>query len=223
MKLSAEQIAETIDSARGFLVDQDSPMYADKGLSFDFAAALVQVAGTCAVGLPCEKHYGSIHGREAEELRAGVEQILRITSDASDLYEDGALHDLREMRRALIALFDRVDGATASRSAKRPIRPTPPPPTSVARSNVSRAASFFASRAREPTRRTQMAQPQTNTNTQNTNNGTPGNGSAAPTKQPKAMTAVDAIKKIGTILDQLSPNDKKRVLAFVNDENQASE
>ena len=70
-----------------------------------------------------------------------------------------------------------------------------------------------------------MAQPQTNNNTNQNqnNNGTTGNGngSAAPTK--KAMTAIDAIKKIGTILDQLSPNDRKRVLAFVNDENQASE
>ncbi|HSX22299.1 MAG TPA: hypothetical protein VLE97_05940 [Gaiellaceae bacterium] len=67
-----------------------------------------------------------------------------------------------------------------------------------------------------------MVQPQTNNNSnQNQNtNGNNGNGTTAPTRTPKAMTAIDAIKKIGTILDQLSPNDRRRVLAFVNDEHQ---
>lgn len=109
MTLSADEVVETIDMARGYLADRASPTYADKGVAGDFAAALVQIADRCVVGLACEKHYGAIHGREAEELRAGVEQILRDTSGVSNLYDDEALHVLRETRRKLVALLDRVD------------------------------------------------------------------------------------------------------------------
>lgn len=50
---------------------------------------------------------------------------------------------------------------------------------------------------------------QTNANT---------NGSASSGGKTRApMTPVDAIGKIGKILDQLSPVDRKRVLAFVSE------
>lgn len=59
----------------------------------------------------------------------------------------------------------------------------------------------------------------TATNNQGTNNGNSnsnGNtGNAAKTKA--VMTPVDAISKISKILDQLTPVDRKRVLAFVSE------
>jgi hypothetical protein len=56
-----------------------------------------------------------------------------------------------------------------------------------------------------------MAQAQTTTTTTDTDAS--GNGKK---REPKALTAVVAIKKITDILDQLSPLDRKRTLAFVN-------
>lgn len=55
------------------------------------------------------------------------------------------------------------------------------------------------------------------TNTESTN--TPnGNGSSPNGKAPRqAPTAIEAITKIGKILEQLSPVDRKRVLAFVSE------
>lgn len=50
----------------------------------------------------------------------------------------------------------------------------------------------------------------TNQGTTNTNGSTNG-------RTRVALTPVDAISKISKILDQLSPNDRKRVLAFVNE------
>ena len=59
-----------------------------------------------------------------------------------------------------------------------------------------------------------MAQAQTNTSTQN-NNGTAPNGNGAETtKQAKVLTPGEAIGKIGKLLEQLSPKDQKRVIAF---------
>jgi hypothetical protein len=43
-----------------------------------------------------------------------------------------------------------------------------------------------------------------------------GNGK----RERSAPTAIEAITKIGKILDQLSPSDRKRVLAFVNESNE---
>ncbi len=63
-----------------------------------------------------------------------------------------------------------------------------------------------------------MAQTQATTTTTNagpSNNGA-GNGTS---KQAKVPTAIEAISKITKILDQLSPTDRKRVLAFVNESN----
>ena len=52
-----------------------------------------------------------------------------------------------------------------------------------------------------------------NQGTTNTNGNTNGNTNAKAKSRP-VMTAVDAIGKIGKILDQLTPIDRKRVLAF---------
>ena len=60
----------------------------------------------------------------------------------------------------------------------------------------------------------------TNTSAQNstTTNGSAAAGTASRT--PRPPTAVDAISKISKILDQLSPNDRKRVLDFVTTTNE---
>jgi hypothetical protein len=49
----------------------------------------------------------------------------------------------------------------------------------------------------------------TATNTQTNTNGSTG-------KAPRQMTAPEAIGKINKILEQLSPADQKRVMAFFN-------
>jgi len=54
-----------------------------------------------------------------------------------------------------------------------------------------------------------MAQAQTNQSTQ-----TPATNGK---REPKALTPIDAISRIEKILVQLSPSDRKRVLAFVNE------
>jgi hypothetical protein len=50
-----------------------------------------------------------------------------------------------------------------------------------------------------------------------TNGGT--NGGTTATRERAPLSAVDAITKISKILDQVSPADRKRVLAFVNESN----
>ena len=54
----------------------------------------------------------------------------------------------------------------------------------------------------------------TATNTTTTNGSTPASNG----KTPKQVTAADAINRITKILDQLSPSDRKRTLAFINSE-----
>jgi hypothetical protein len=64
----------------------------------------------------------------------------------------------------------------------------------------------------------------TNANTSNTNNGntsTEGNGKGK--RDPKPPTAIEAAAKIGKILEQLTPTDRKRVLAFVNESDERGE
>jgi hypothetical protein len=58
----------------------------------------------------------------------------------------------------------------------------------------------------------------TTTATTTTTSSPDGNG-----KQAKVTTAIEAITKISKILDQLSPTDRKRVLAFVNESNPSDE
>lgn len=103
MALSADELAETVDVARDYIKPRERSRR--RSLSRDFAAALVQVADSCVIGLPCEKHGGAVHGQEAEELRAGVEKILQDMSGV----RDGESSDLEDFRRSLIRLLDRVD------------------------------------------------------------------------------------------------------------------
>jgi hypothetical protein len=77
-----------------------------EALAQDFAKALVQLADTCAVGLPCATHEGVRHGQEAEELRAGIEQIL---SNTTSVRGDEAAVVLKALRKSLIFLLDNVD------------------------------------------------------------------------------------------------------------------
>jgi hypothetical protein len=59
----------------------------------------------------------------------------------------------------------------------------------------------------------------TATATTTNSNGSTNGGTSTRTRA--AMTPVDAISKISKILDQLSPNDRKRVLAFVSETSEA--
>ena len=61
-----------------------------------------------------------------------------------------------------------------------------------------------------------MAQAQT---TPTTTNASTANGNGRAPREPKVLTAIDAISRIGKLLEQLSPSDRKRVLAFVNESN----
>jgi hypothetical protein len=107
VKLSPDDLAETIDVARDYLrgIVSDAAVRSWESPR-EFARALVQIADACVVGVPCERHEGVVHGQEAEELRAGVEQILRNTADVSD---DAAAFVLAELRRSLIFLLDHID------------------------------------------------------------------------------------------------------------------
>jgi hypothetical protein len=60
---------------------------------------------TCPVlALPCSVH-GFLHGAEAEELRCGVEQLLRESASGPG----DAQHDLAELRLGLQLLLDHVN------------------------------------------------------------------------------------------------------------------
>lgn len=59
-----------------------------------------------------------------------------------------------------------------------------------------------------------MTQATTTTNSSTTNGNV--------TREAKVLTAIEAITKITKILDQLSPVDRKRVLAFVNESNEGN-
>ena len=103
MKLLSDEFEETVDVARDYL--QGSRADAEV-LARDFAEAIVKVADFCVVGVRCDRHCGAVHGQEAEELRAGIEQILKNTSDVDD---DEAPDVLRALRKSLIFLLDRID------------------------------------------------------------------------------------------------------------------
>lgn len=107
MNFASDQIDEIVSLARNYLqghVSESDVRAWDS--TRDFAQVLVQLAGTCVIGLACERHTEAVHGKEAEELRAGIERILRYMGDAD---EDDELHAFRETRQKLIALLDHVD------------------------------------------------------------------------------------------------------------------
>ena len=105
MKRLQDEFEETVHVARDYL--QAGYSSADvELLCRDFAEVVVQLGTSCVIGLPCARHSGVIHGQEAEELRAGVEQILRNTADVND---DEAPDVLRSLRMSLIFLLDNID------------------------------------------------------------------------------------------------------------------
>jgi hypothetical protein len=106
MKLSSDEFEETVGVARNYLQASALEPLPVARLARNFAEAIVKLADCCVIGMPCEKHGGAVHGQEAEELRAGVEQILKNTSGVRD---DEAAFVLAEQRKALIFLLDRID------------------------------------------------------------------------------------------------------------------
>jgi hypothetical protein len=119
VKLTSDQFLDALSVARDHL--QDDPVGGDLDLlhARNFAEVIVQVSEMCLIGVPCEKHGGMIHGQEAEELRAGVEQILRNTAHVNEDDEPSVFHD---MRKSLIFLLDRIDArdSLAFREANDP-------------------------------------------------------------------------------------------------------
>jgi hypothetical protein len=103
MKLSSGDFEEIVAVARDYL--QGTPVDPEV-LPRAFAEATVKLADGCVIGVRCARHCGAVHGQEAEELRAGIAQILGNTSDV----DDAAAPDvLRLLRKSLIFLLDRID------------------------------------------------------------------------------------------------------------------
>jgi hypothetical protein len=100
-----EDLDDAIDKARSYWKSKILPGDPNM-LACEFARSLVQIADRCVVGLSCDKHQGVIHGHEAEELRAGVEQIIE---NIAAVHAHEAASVLRETRRSLIFLLDRID------------------------------------------------------------------------------------------------------------------
>lgn len=55
------------------------------------------------------------------------------------------------------------------------------------------------------------------TTTATNNQGTTNTNGSTNGKSARPLTAVDAISKITKVLDQLTPGDRKRVMAFINE------
>ena len=104
-KLSSDAHEEIVDVARDYLQASALEPLSLARLARDFAEAIVQDADTCVVGRACVKHGGAVHGREAEELRAGVERLLGNSADG----DDEAHIALEELHKALFFLLDHVD------------------------------------------------------------------------------------------------------------------
>lgn len=118
MSFSPDELDEIVSLARNYLQGHVSePDLSAWNSARDFASALVQLAGSCVIGIPCDRHTEAVHGKEAEELRAGIERIVR-DMDAFDEDDDA----LCETRKKLIALLDHIDArdSLAFREAVEP-------------------------------------------------------------------------------------------------------
>jgi hypothetical protein len=114
------ELDEVIDVARGYIqYIGDDPLDEFEAHADDFAVALVALADACVIGLPCDRHGGEVHGKEAEELRAGVERSL---SNTSEVLPEDAADVLAGLRKSLIFLLDRIDArdSIAFREATSP-------------------------------------------------------------------------------------------------------
>jgi hypothetical protein len=67
-----------------------------------------------------------------------------------------------------------------------------------------------------------MAQTQATTTTTTETNGTTTAANGKGKRDPKPLTAADAIVRISKMLEQLTPLDQKRVLAFINVSNETA-
>lgn len=103
MKSSPDEFQGIVDLARDCL---QGSLVNTKVLARTFAEVIVQLAACCVVGVRCDRHYGAVHGQEAEELRAGIEQILKNTAGVRD---DEAAFVLAEQRKSLSFLLDHID------------------------------------------------------------------------------------------------------------------
>jgi hypothetical protein len=107
--MHVNELEAAIDHARDFNRSGNLDPYSEdtfEGLASKFAELAVQLADRCVVGLPCERHSGAVHGREAEELRKGIEQTLHNTADVES---DEASFVLEGLRKSLYFLLDRID------------------------------------------------------------------------------------------------------------------
>ncbi len=71
----------------------------------------------CVMGQLCREHCGIVHGREAETLRAGVEDLLSVEP------ADGTVQ-----ARDLQDLLDRVDARDSLAYLEKRRKPAPPKP-----------------------------------------------------------------------------------------------
>lgn len=127
MKLTRNAFKKTGHVAREYLQGGYSASDVER-LCRDFAETIVKLADLCVVGAPCDRHGGVVHGQEAEELRAGVEQILRNTASVRD---DEAVFVLKEQRKSLLFLLDHINArdSLAFREATDPKDPEVPEDT----------------------------------------------------------------------------------------------
>ena len=103
MKLSPDEFEDAVEVARNYLQDSRAD---PELIARDFAETIDKLAECCVVGVRCDRHGGAVHGQEAEELRGGIEQILKNTSDVDDAEAPDVL---RALRKSLIFLLDRID------------------------------------------------------------------------------------------------------------------
>jgi len=120
MKLSPDEFEVSVSVARDYLQASASEPLPIARLARRFAETIDKLDECCVIGFRCDRHCGAVHGQEAEELRAGVEQILKNTSDVED---DEAPDVLRALRKSLIFLLDRIDArdSLAFREATDPL------------------------------------------------------------------------------------------------------
>lgn len=105
MPAAPNEILETIETAREYLEGGYTCADAEP-LARNFAEVITQLAEACPIGVPCPKHGAAVHGQEAEELRAGVEQIV---ANIADVRAEEALEVLANVRKTLSRLLDHVD------------------------------------------------------------------------------------------------------------------
>jgi hypothetical protein len=105
--MGGPEVEDTIEAARSWLAYPGaSAIEPGEETATRFAKTVIKLADACVVGVSCDRHGGAVHGREAEELRKGIEQCLRNTVDVRS---DDAAVVLAGFRKSLYFLLDHVD------------------------------------------------------------------------------------------------------------------